>query len=77
MFPEFTFYWRIIADGVGLVDVGRHLRPVGLELEELGYVEANGKAQDGDDVVAGGPGLGVVVKRVTNGEISGTKEGKI
>jgi hypothetical protein len=49
---------------------------VGLELEELWDVEADGEAQDGDDVVAGRPGLGVVVKRVTNGEISVTKEGK-
>jgi hypothetical protein len=45
-------------------------RPDRLELEKFWDVEADGEGQDRDDVVANGPGLGQVVERVADGEVS-------
>jgi hypothetical protein len=48
-------------------------RPDRLELEKFWDVEADGEGQDRDDVVANGPGLGQVVERVADGEVSKKK----
>ena len=51
--------------GVGVVD-----RVVGLQLEELGDVVDEGKAEDGDDVVLGRPLVGQLVEGVAHRQVA-------
>ena len=60
----------IIVAGDRLIGVGHDFFPLSFQFEKLWDVEADGEGQDGDDVVAGRPGLRVVVERMADREVS-------
>ena len=67
---SFTLYHCIIVAGDGLIGVWHNFFPLSFQFEKLWDVEADGEGQDGDDVVAGRPGLRMVVERVADREVS-------